>query len=321
MITAEDLQTQRNALLNGCAFVPISRTRIEATGSDRASFLHNFCTNDVKQLQPGAGCEAFITSVQGKTIGHGYLLADEERITLDSVAGQGELLYAHLDRYLITEDVELADSSSQFQTLLVGGAKLRELAESIRLPLPDDFCGHAIALVAAKQIGIARTNITSDSAFQITVRTEDAPLIVEALVAEGAMECSIEAMTLARVENGVPEFGLDITDVNLPQEVDRNDSAISFTKGCYLGQETVARLDALGHVNRVLRRISIQVTPDTPGPKTGDEIVVDDKKIGWFGTVANTPDAHVLAALAYVKVQHADVGTTMQSSSGLLTVR
>ena len=98
-------------------------------------------------------------------------------------------------------------------------------------------------------------------------------------------------------------------------------SAISFTKGCYLGQETVARLDALGHVNRVLRRVSIQLATDAPAPKTGDDILVDDNKIGWFGTVATTPAADVLSALAYVKVQHADAGTILQSSSGLLTIR
>ena len=321
MITAEDLQYQRDALLNGCGVVQISRTRIEATGSDRASFLHNFCTNDIKKLQPGNGCEAFITSVQGKTIGHGFFLANDDRITIDSVAGQGEFLHAHLDRYLITEDAELIDSSSQFQTFLVGGAKLSEVAESIGLPLPDEFCGHVKTAVAAKQVEIARTNTTSETAYQVTVRNEDAALVKESLGAAGATECGVEAMTLARVEHGVPEFGLDITDANLPQEVDRNDLAISFTKGCYLGQETVARLDALGHVNRVLRRVSIQLATDAPAPKTGDDILVDDNKIGWFGTVATTPAADVLSALAYVKVQHADAGTILQSSSGLLTIR
>jgi folate-binding Fe-S cluster repair protein YgfZ len=94
-------------------FVHLDRTQIELSGKDRASFLHNLSTNEIKKLAAGAGCEAFITSVHGKTLGHGFIFAEPEALVLDTVAGQSETLLKHLDHYLVCEQVVLADRSHE----------------------------------------------------------------------------------------------------------------------------------------------------------------------------------------------------------------
>ncbi|MCA9213613.1 MAG: folate-binding protein YgfZ [Planctomycetales bacterium] len=310
-------QGQRSAFANGCGITPIRRTRIEVSGSDRASFLHNFCTNDIKKLTPGEGCEAFFTNVQGKTICHGFLFAQDDSIVIDTVADQGEFLVTHLDRYLITEDVKLADRSSEFATLAVGGPTLPAVLERLGLSVPEKYCQHRAGIVADATVSIFRVNVTSDISCFLTLAAQRVEAVVNVFLEFGAEHCDETAFTLARVRNGFPEFGADVTNANLPQEVDRDTLAISFTKGCYLGQETVARLDALGHVNRILRRVSIDCSSGPPQPQ--DKILFDGKEIGWFGSVVCSGEHH--EAFAYLRTEHAAAGTEFESDGNRIFVQ
>ena len=106
-----------------------TRTQIEITGRDRVKFLHSFCTNDIKKLQPVQGCEAFVTNVNGKVLGHIFVFAERDSLWLESVAGSAAALLPHFDRYVITEDVRFADRSSEFAELLLAGPQSTELLE------------------------------------------------------------------------------------------------------------------------------------------------------------------------------------------------
>ena len=112
-----------------------TRTQIEVTGRDRVKFLHSFCTNDIKKLQPGQGCEAFVTNVNGKVLGHIFVFAERDSLWLESVAASAAPLLTHFDKYLITEDVRFADRSAEFTELLLVGEQSTELLERLGLPV------------------------------------------------------------------------------------------------------------------------------------------------------------------------------------------
>ncbi|HEY1066449.1 MAG TPA: glycine cleavage T C-terminal barrel domain-containing protein, partial [Pirellulales bacterium] len=139
---------------------------------------------------------------------------------------------------------------------------------------------------------------------------------LDKLRAAGARACGRPSWETVRVEAGLPVFGIDVTDENLAQEVDRNNSAISLTKGCYLGQETVARIDALGHVNKLLR--GVRFAGETP-PPAGTELRRGEKVVGRVSSAVWSPNFGVVA-LAFVRREAAAAGTELESASGPATV-
>jgi tRNA-modifying protein YgfZ len=223
----------------GAVWLP-QQTWLEFTGSDAAKFLQNFCTNDVLRLAAGETCEAFVCNVKGHTLGHVQIHRAENSLWINTVPRQAALLLAHWDRYLIREQVVMHDRSAEYELFAVVGPQAADHVSSCRnLPgawlFPANF-PHTGAYLFASPIGAAekvRDHFTH----------ANLPL------------CAAAALEILRVEQGYPLFGVDLTADNLPQEIDRNAEAISFKKGCYLGQETVARIDALGHVNQQLRRV------------------------------------------------------------------
>lgn len=293
-----------------------ARTQVEITGADRTNFLHSFCTGDIKKLKPGQGCEAFITNHQGKAVGHVLVFCEEERLLLDGAPGQAETIIKHLDRFVISERVEFKDRSDEWYELLVAGPqaeqKLRDAkiqptvsqllekktatADDLRLRKVD-FLGPLPAFLLTATKGPTDSTIS-----QLRPQQEPHPT-----------EAEEHAWLIARIEAGYPLYGIDITEDNLPQEVDRNEQAISFTKGCYLGQETIARIDALGHVNRILTGLKF---PADANPQPGETIMQGEKKIAQITSVAYSPKLQAPLALAYVRSLHASPGKRIPYGGG-----
>jgi folate-binding protein YgfZ len=290
------------------------RTLIALTGSDRASFLHSFCTNDIKQLTAGSGCEAFITSTQGKTLGHVLVFCESDRLVLDTAPGQAETLLAHFQRYVITEDVEFADLSKSITDLLVAGPTAGELLTKLTgQPPPADVLSHARAKLADHAVTIRRVEYASSPSYFLHTASSDTHAVLAALQGAGAAPCAEEVLEAARLEAGVPLFGRDITPDNLPQEIGRDARAISFVKGCYLGQETVARIDALGHVNRLLA--GLKFAGDSL-PAAGTELLAADKPVGQVTSAAPSPQLQAPLALALLRRSAARPGTVLDSAAG-----
>jgi folate-binding protein YgfZ len=149
--------------------------------------------------------------------------------------------------------------------------------------------------------------------FSLCEALDAVPAIAARLREAGAIECGRDALETCRIEAGMPLFGRDITDDNLPQEVNRNAQAISFTKGCYLGQETVARIDALGHVNKLLVRLQFL---GQGVPSTGSELTLDGKTVGHVTSATFSPRIGKALALAYVRTASTEPGTRLQSAGG-----
>ena len=288
---AASLLEQYQQLKNGSAFVRLDSTVIKITGDDRQAFLHNFCTNEIKGLEAGHACEAFVLNGKGKTIAHVHVLNTGDSLVLHGVDGIGPVLMEHLDRYIIREDVQLEDVSALRKVTFTPG---KSLMDPNRVSI-DSESGEIEANVEIADFG------------NLSLSQSDAEINGTAVPAE--------ALEMLRVEKRTPWFGRDIDDSNLPQELLRDDKAISFNKGCYLGQETVARIDAMGKVNRVLVPVSI----DAELP-VGSELAVDGKAMAKLTSVAWSPTQNGWLGLAIVRRPNEVAGSVLKHNDVSVTV-
>jgi folate-binding protein YgfZ len=319
MTITEQQRDEYEALTRRVGVVHLSDwTHVEICGRDRARFLHGFCTNDIQRLAPGAGCEAFLTNAKGHVLGYVFVFCGESALVIDTVPGQAERIVSHLDRYVIREDVQVTDRTEQWAELLVGGAQAaRLLGAAASAAPPQAELAHVSADVAEWPAVMRRVGLIGAPAWTVVCDAAHGNDILDRLAALGARRCSAESFEIARVEAGSPLYGRDITEDNLPQEIGRDDRAISFRKGCYLGQETVARLDALGHVHRrlvLVRFLGQQV------PVAGQELTAAGRSAGRVTSVVWSPGFASPLALAYVRTDAQRPGTRLEGAGGAAEV-
>ena len=289
MLSAE-LLSEYQTLTQGAGYVDVSnRTKLEFRGDDRVTFLHNFCTNDIKRLPPGQHCEAFVCDVKGHTLGHISVYCEEAALWIDTVPNQAAKLLAHWDRYLIREKVEMFDHTGENGALLLLGSQIPEKLASLRDSLAGVIRPWLLASVQLLTFPIAEQARAEANLQSANIRA-----------------CSAAAWEMVRMEAGLPQYGIDINQENLPQEVGRDRLAISFTKGCYLGQETVARIDALGHVNKTLRGLELM---ENTLPTPGTELSAEGKVVAWLTSVGWSPQRKKTIALGYVRRGFDKIGT------------
>ena len=254
-----------NAARTSVAVFDVSdRTQIEVTGSDRARFLHSFTSNDIKGLKPGQGCETFVTNLKGKVAAHVFVFCGEKSLWLDGAAGQQEAIIGQLGKFVLIDDVQLIPRTDERGELFVTGpmaAQLLQLDEGTRV-------GHTIQRETENlSIHIRRVDLFGSPGFLLSVPREQIEGVKLSLCGLGVAEGTRELFEFLRIDAGYPFYGIDVTDDLLAQEVARTKQCVSFNKGCYLGQETIARLDALGHTNRELRRLWFESSV-VPNPGT-----------------------------------------------------
>ncbi len=305
------------ALTTGCGVGDLTgRGRIAIRGNDRVRFLHSFCTSDIQRLSSGMGCEAFVTNHQGKTVGHVYVFCQEDSLLLDTVPGQAASLIGHFDRFVIGDDVTFEDLTGGIGELLVAGSQARNLlARLCDGSLPTQAWHHRRATIGGQQVEVAMADFLRPESFFLATAADLLETLRRQLIDAGATPGGSEAVSAVRLESGTPLFGCDITAENLPQEIGRDAQAISFTKGCYLGQETVARIDAMGHVNRLLAGVRF-VNAHAAIPSPGTELRSGEKVVGHVTSAAWSPQLAQPLALALVRRAHAASGTRLDSVSG-----
>jgi tRNA-modifying protein YgfZ len=288
---------QYHALRDGRGFVQLAAwSSVTVTGADRQTFLHNFCTNDVRRLAPGRSCEAFFTNVKGKILGHGLVSCRENELVIVTVPGQVAPLIEHLERYVIREDLAVRDTMAERRYFLVSDGKLVDDAAMLWMPWN---------LIGRPTSGLIEAPAGNSSR------------VKETLVAQQSMPCNLATFEKLRIEAGMPLFGFDFNDTNLPQEVGRDAVAISFTKGCYLGQETVARLDALGHVNQKIAGVQFG-RADVPA--TGTELIRNGKSVGHVTSATFSPRRRAPLALGMLRREALAPGTELESAAGAARV-
>ena len=299
--TEEALQ-QYQQLQDNAACFELNSTVVKITGADRHLFLHNFCTNEIKGLAAGRACEAFILNGKGKTIVHCHVLNVGDYLLLHTPAPVAALLIEHLDRYIIREDVQLEDVTDSTSAYFIAGPSSAAVLSTISCVALEP---NVVALDEPSGLVTAHVEIAGFGHLILSPK----PLQFEIPLA------SAETLAMLRVEQKTPWFGCDIDDSNLPQELLRDDVAISFTKGCYLGQETVARIDAIGKVNRVIA--FLQLSAFAP---VGTELVAKDKVQGKLTSVAWSPAEGAFCALAIVRRPYEVAGTELQCGDATATV-
>ena len=268
-------------------------------GADRHSVLHNFCTNDIKGPDAGDYCEAFIPDVTGHVLGHVFVVVEPEALWLHTVGSPVADLCEHLSRYVITEDVTLEDVSASCCRWLI-------CSES---PEAAGVCAEAMCRGNETAVAVRTLEWFAESTRLVIAADGLTEELVLAAVAAGAEAGTSDELEGLRIASLLPIHGRDISIENLAQEVDRTGRAISFTKGCYLGQETIARIDSRGHVNRLLRGLHFD---GNQLPATGSPVrdSSSGEEVGRVSSVVPVNDRGAqVQALSLLKRNAAAAGT------------
>jgi tRNA-modifying protein YgfZ len=282
-----------NALRRGAAWLDLSaRGRIAARGRDRARLLHNLTSNEVRKLAPGAGCYAFLLSPQGRIQADLLLFCFDDRFLIDTEPELRETVQQHIRRYIVADQVELEDVTGQTGELGLEGPGAAAVLAALGAPVPGADYAH----LAWGEATVAAAAATGQPGFRIFCPAAGLADLIRRVEAARARPADAEDARLVRIENGKPRYGEEIRDTSLPQETGQM-HAISFTKGCYLGQEIVERIRARGHVNRKLMRIEL---PGAEPAAPGAVVDADGKRAEVMSSVYS-PQFGKAIALAYVR--------------------
>jgi folate-binding protein YgfZ len=300
-----------DAARTGAALFDLSpRGKIEAAGADAAVFLHNLCTNDIKSLPPGHGCETFFCTATAKVVAYGRVWrrppeGKHDTLWLDLDPGLGAKAYQHLDRYLISEDVALTDQTEALAQLHLAGPKAAEVLDAAGVDpgpwqrLTFRAAGPALTIRHVDPLGLPGIDLVCPAG--------DAAALAEKLVAAGARRAGPEEFEVLRVEAGTPVWGADLDESTFAPEVGRTAQAISYQKGCYLGQEPIVMARDRGVVQRSLVGLLLGDEPAPPGAL----LYRDGKEVGRVTSSVRSPRLGAVA-LAYVRRGSQAPGTELE---------
>lgn len=294
-----DIDAEYRQIREECAMVERKRAFLEVKGREAAEFLQGQVTNDAESLVPHKGCYALLLDRKGHIQADMRLLRlAEDHFRIDTAPSAGPGLLKHLNMYMIGREVEMAETAGALTSLLgPGTATVSGLA-------PGDEFDFTEATIA----GVECLAVATDLGLDLVCDAEGATAVRCQLAADGAVRVSEAAAEIVRVESGRPRLENEMSSAPMPAEAGVVERAIDFTKGCYIGQEPVARLHYRGRPNRFLRGLR------TEGPvKTGDRVTLGERELGAVGTAVLSP-ANGRIALAILR-KEAEVGSTVTVES------
>ncbi len=292
--TAVELDGQYRALREEAGYVVRSRAMLLVKGPDAAEYLQGQLTNDIEAVEPQGGCYAALLDRKGHLESDLRVLRLESgEIWLDLEPGPAEAVLKHLRTYSIGREVEIEDVRELWSIVSLIGPQAAVLSGFEGL-------GPEHAQRFRQWDGTDILAVATDLGVDLVVRSEDSAALEELLRAAGAVRVSEEAAEIVRVESGRPRFGLDMGAESMPAEAGIVERAVDFEKGCYIGQEPVARLHYRGKPNRTLRGLRLS------GPAAhGDSIRLGDREVGTIGTACLSPALGAIA-LAIVRREAAE---------------
>ena len=300
-------------LRDGAGFFPLEdRGWLAVSGDDRADFLQGLLTNDVAALAPGSGCYAACLTPQGRMTADMFVFADSGRLVLDVDGGAADRLRERFEELVFTEDVRIDDLTPGLAAYAVHGPGAGAVAAALtgggapRLAV----CGHRAFDVEADAGLLARTDDLGVEGYRVVVERPAAEPLRRALAAAGAVAVEPAAAEVVRVESGRPRFPVDLDHDTIPLEAGIADRAISFDKGCYVGQEVIVRILHRGQ-GRVARRLAgltfeRSAAPDAPLPAPGAAIFSGGDQVGRVTSAVRSPAAGAVIALGYVRRELAE---------------
>ena len=296
---------------------------IQLSGADRRTYLQGLLTNDIEALTPGTGCYAAMLTAQGRMMTDMRVLELGDLVLLEVPSAVATSIRDHLDRFIFSEDVQVADVSASraavglygpgaidvLQRAGVEGGAPPRLFESTRVRL----AGVDAILVSSDEIGV--------EGFEFIVDPASADAIRQALLAAGAVSASAADAEIVRIEAGHPRFGVDMDTDTIPLEAGIEGRAISRTKGCYVGQEVIVRVQDRGHGRVARRLVGLTLPESAPLPAAGAAVVAGGKDVGRVTSSVFSPVLSRPIALAYVHRDLVGSGTPVSvAGSGEATV-
>jgi aminomethyltransferase len=294
------------ALRESAAWLALdTRGRFVVRGRDRIRFLHNITSNEVKKMAPGAGCYAFLLTAQGRIQADLHLFCFPDRFLVDTEPELRAKLPGLILKYKVADQVELEDVTDRTASLALEGPTAAAALAACGAPVSASDCAHA----AWGDSTVARVSITGQPGYRLYGPLDRRPEWISQLESAGVRPATDEDARVVRIENGKPRYGDDIRDTSLPQETGQL-HAVSFSKGCYLGQEIVERIRTQGHVNRRLVRLEVAASEPLP---SGAPLTAQGAEAGEITSSVFSPRAGKVVALAFVRSQFADPGTALDA--------
>lgn len=316
-----DPAAEYRAAVSGAAVFDTSNAgKLEVSGPDAPAFLSNLSTNDVKALPLGGGCETYFLDHRAKALFQAWAyhvrLADRRHaIWLETTPGYGGKLLQHLDRYLISEAVELADVTDRFAQLHLAGPNARAVLEAaVGEPVPDlaEF-QHMERTVGAATCSIRRRDPLGLPGYAVVCLAAAGDEVWRALTGAGAVPAGAETYETLRVEAGTPVYGVDIDESRFVMEIGHAPRAVSYAKGCYIGQEPIVMArDRAGHVNRAF--LGMKVLAGGPLPR-GAKLFRDGQEVGVVTSSVISPRLGAPVALGYLRRGNQDPGLRLEADT------
>ncbi len=291
------------------------RGLLELSGRDRVAWLHNLVTSEVRNLGTGEGTYAFAVNVKGRTQFDVNILVLADRLWLDVDRRWCDAARTHLERYVIMEDVRIADRGGEFARLGLAGPAVRTLFAALGAPnvplMPDIH--HAELSLAGETVRAFRHDFAGVPGVELVVAADRETALWSALTeigaAHGLAPVGDRAVDTARIEAGIPASVDDIDAEVIPPETGRVEQGISYHKGCYLGQEVIERMRAHNALAR--RLVGLRLIGEGM-PARGAEIVADGQVRGRITSACDSPRLGAVLALGYLGTSHARPGAAVE---------
>ena len=285
------------------------RAMLQFTGEDRLSYLQGMLSNDLRLLKMFEGQQAAILTQQGKVIADVRVLCSLNSFYLDFWDARKEKILTHLNRYLVADEVEIHDPNEQWKMVSLQGPKARAILNQVlgNTELPVQLNHHGMVQFDGNPVCVVRADRSGYGGYDLIVLTSQLATFAQRLTELGAAWVGAQAQNILRIEAGVPRYGVDFSEDNLLLEVALDD-AVSFSKGCYLGQEVVERIRSRGHVNKQLCGLLLDgSTPASPG----DKVNAGDKEVGQVTSSVASVAIQRPIALGYVNKDFWAEGTKL----------
>jgi folate-binding protein YgfZ len=264
------------------------------TGQDRRRLLHALTTQNIQELAAGQSVYCFFLNAQGRVLADAVVAARAEDLLVDVEAGTRQAMAQHIDRYIIADDAAIEDITAATFELALEGPCAAGILATLGVPVPQDEHG----VVESGELTVARMSATGEAGYRL-LGPGEYKSEWQAKLAAVATEASVSDVEAVRLEHGKPRYGVDITERNIAHETGLLD-ALSFTKGCYLGQEIVERVRARGMVHRQLAALRIA---SERVPAAGEKIVSGEKELGEITSAAWSARQGAVRALAYLRLE------------------
>lgn len=313
-----DAQREYAALRQSAGVLDLSfRSRLCVTGSDRIRFLHGQVTNDVKSLGAGQGCYAALVTAKGKMESDLNLYCLPEEVLLDFEPGMTAGITRRLERFIVADNVQVADVAAHYGLLSVQGPQAEAVVRSLGI-LPsvpaEPFASEKVVDGTLGEIHAMNQRRLNSVGFDLFVPADSLGAVADKLIAAaksaGGGASGWRAFETARIEAGIPRFGADMDESNLPLECGIEARAVSYRKGCYIGQEILNRIHSFGHVNRELRGLRLADNL-TALPAKGDKLFLSGDEVGQVSSAVKSPALGAVIALGLVRSEANRFGTEL----------